>query len=82
VSRTPAAVIVLALAAALATGARAQGTADPPAWAYPVNPAGMKPPARPLDLFAAPDWRPADHAPMPAIVARGMRRLVEAVSPR
>jgi len=39
-----------------------------PSWAYVVRPADQ---AKPLLFLPAPDWHPADHSPMPAIVARG-----------
>jgi cytochrome c553 len=47
----------------------------PPEWAYVVRPADQ---AKPLVLRPAPDWHPADHAPMPAIVARGRAPAVVA----
>jgi len=39
-----AALLILALAFALAAGTSAQSEEGPPAWAYPVNPPGLKPP--------------------------------------
>lgn len=53
---------------AIATNAHAQAPSAPPAWAYVVRPADQ---AKPLNFLPAPDWHPADHSPMPAIVARG-----------
>ena len=37
-------ILILACASALSTGAFSQSKEGPPAWAYPVNPPGLKPP--------------------------------------
>ncbi len=65
--------------------------AEPPSWAFPVNPPGLQAPqddatprrvpgstqtftaAELRDRFAAPDWHPDDHPPMPEIVANGRK---------
>ena len=69
----------------------ALGAESPPAWAYPVNPPGLKPRAEDgiarrvpassatysvtqlRDRFIAPVWHPADHPPLPSVVAEGRK---------
>jgi len=69
----------------------ALGAESPPAWAYPVNPPGLKPRAEDgiarrvpassatytvtqlRDRFTAPVWHPADHPPLPSVVAEGRK---------
>lgn len=63
----------LLLMLALAPALQAQAPSAPPAWAFVVRPADQ---AKPLLLLPAPDWHPADHSPMPAIVARGRQPAV------
>ena len=85
------ALLILAFASALSAGAFAQSKEGPPAWAYPVNPPGLKPPpddgvprrvpgstatftvTQIRDRFFAPAWHPADHPPMPEVVASGRK---------
>ena len=67
--------LMLILALCTALPLHAQAPAPPPAWAYVVRPADQ---AKPLLFLPAPDWHPADHSPMPAIVARGRPPAVAA----
>ena len=74
-ARLTTALTLLALALSPELAAQAPAPSDgPPDWAYPVRPAGATP--IPINFFAAPDWHPAEHSPMPAIVARGRKPAV------
>ena len=56
-----------------APAANATPAAPPPPMSVTVPGSKLVLPARPSDLYSPPDWRPEEHAPMPAVVSGGRK---------